>query len=177
MERENNQNVNPLLMFMCSLLPGCAHMYLGLIKRGVQLLLSFLLLIGFATTVYGLEFLIIPIIVVLFVYSFFDGYSIFRNIKDGKTVKDESFIEGLDSLKQLISNAYWIGFALLVFSIIIVLNRITDMDVFQPIGYYYNYYVEDFIPAFIMLALGIFLMVKGNAQRKAKKAQKNQIEE
>ena len=176
MDRENNQNVKPFLMFLCSLLPGCAHMYMGLVKRGIQLLLTFLLLIGFATTIDGLEFLLIPLIVVLFVYSFFDGYSIYRNIKAGKTVKDESVIEGLDSLKKLVSNGYWIGFAILILGLFFIVNRISDMSEFDPFGYYFDYYIEKFIPAAIMMALGIFLMAKGNAQRKLKKENKEQIE-
>ena len=176
MDRENNQNVKPFLMFLCSLLPGCAHMYMGLMKRGIQLLLTFLLLIGFATTVYGLEFIVIPVIVVLFVYSFFDGYSIYRNIKEGKTVKDENVMDGLDPVKKLVSNWFWLGFAILILGLLFIVNRISDMSEFDPFGYYFDYYIEDFIPAAIMLALGIFLMVKGNAQRKAKKESKEQIE-
>ena len=176
MDRENNQNVKPFLMFLCSLLPGCAHMYMGLMKRGIQLLLTFLLLIGFATTVYGLEFIVIPVIVVLFVYSFFDGYSIYRNIKEGKTVKDENVIDGLDPVKKLVNNWFWLGFAILILGLLFIVNRISDMSEFDPFGYYFDYYIEDFIPAAIMLALGIFLMVKGNAQRKAKKENKEQIE-
>lgn len=176
MDRENNQNVKPFLMFLCSLLPGCAHMYMGLMKRGIQLLLTFLLLIGFATTVYGLEFIVIPVIVVLFVYSFFDGYSIYRNIKEGKTVKDENVMDGLDPVKKLVSNWFWLGFAILILGLFFIVNRISDMSEFDPFGYYFDYYIEEFIPAAIMLALGIFLMVKGNAQRKAKKENKEQIE-
>ncbi len=177
MDRENNQNMKPFLMFICSLLPGCAHMYLGLMHRGLQLLIAFCLTFAFSVTFYGLEFITIPAMVVLFVYSFFDGYSIYRNLKAGKVVADESVIEGLDSLKKIFASGYWIGLALIVFGVIIAFQNILRMDTFNSIAYYYNNYIGRFIPAILLFALGIFLMIKGNSQRKKNRDSKKHLSE
>jgi len=166
MIRENNQNTKPSLMFLFSLLPGCAHMYMGLMMRGIQLLLAFLLLIGIATTIYGLEFILIPIIVVLYVYSFFDGYSIYRNIKSGKVVEDEAFINNFDKAKKIFANGYWIGVGLFAFGFIVLIANLADKFAFNLIDRYYLELIVDFIPAAILLIAGTVLMVIGNKQRK-----------
>jgi len=172
MDRENNQNINRFFMFILSLVPGCAHMYLGLMKRGVQLLLSFCLLIGVATLV-NLGFIIGPIMVVLYVYSFFDGYNILRNIQAGKTVEDESIVEGLDSVKKIITNGYWVGAILIglgaILSIQTVWYSLPIMRIFRQ-EYYYVF--RNIIPAIFLFGIGIYLMSKGNKQRKVKKEEK-----
>lgn len=172
MDRENNQSIKPFLMFLCSLLPGCAHMYLGLMKRGLQLLLAFVLLIGCASAFYGLGFILVPIIIVLYVYSFFDGYSIFRNVMAGKTVEDESVIEGLDPARKILINGYWIGLALIVFGLIAAFQNIRFLPIFRESFYEYFRMVQNFTPAAILLILGIVLMAKGNKQRKINKEEK-----
>lgn len=171
MNRENNQNARPFAMFLCSLLPGCAHMYLGLIKRGVQMLLAFTLLIGSAATFGGLEFILVPLTVVLYVYSFFDGYSIYRNLKAGKVVEDESVVEGLESLRKLLSNGYWIGLVLIILGSIAFFQNFMRLDILGEQVYYFIRRADNFIPALLLLGFGIFLMAKGNKQRKANKAE------
>ena len=148
-------------------------MYLGLMKRGVQLLLAFFLLVGFASSFYGLEFITIPLAVVLYVYSFFDGYSIFRNIKAGKVVEDESVIKSLDSIGKILTNGYWIGLVLVVFGVIALLQGFRYSGIFNQMMYQYINVAEEFIPAAILFILGIFLMVKGNKNRKANKEERH----
>ena len=76
MKRENNQNIKAFPMFLLSFIPGTAHMYMGLLKRGVQLFLSFCILVSImASSSFGQEALISPIALAIFAYSFFDGYS------------------------------------------------------------------------------------------------------
>ncbi|MBN2878008.1 MAG: hypothetical protein JXN65_00050 [Clostridia bacterium] len=166
MNRENNQNIKPTSMFLCSLLPGCAHMYMGLMKRGIQLLLAFLFLIGIAATIYGLEFILVPVIVVLYVYSFFDGYSIYRNIKSGQVVEDEAFVETFDSVKKIFANGYWIGVVLIVFGAVVFIANLFDKFAFNIIDRYYLDIIVDFFPAAFLLIAGTVLMVIGNKQRK-----------
>ncbi len=178
MDRENNQNTNQLFMFVCSLLPGCAHMYLGLMKRGIQLMLTFLLLVGIGFTLQSLSFILVPVIVVLYVYSFFDGYSIFRSIKSGKTVEDEEFIESHNTLKKLFVNGYWIGVILLVLGGIILLNNFIDDVLFNIIDRHYFYMAMDYVPAAVLLIAGVLLMAKGGKEhRKLKEQKRDEISE
>ena len=172
MDRENNQNTNRFFMFVCSLLPGCAHMYLGLMKRGIQLMFSFLLLVGIGFGLRSLSFILVPVVVVLYIYSFFDGYSIFRSIKSGKTVEDEEFIKSHDSLKKLFANGYWIGVLLIVLGTILLLNNFIDDVVFNFIDRQYFYMIMDYVPAALLLTAGVLLMIKGNKERKKLKEQK-----
>ena len=171
MNRDNNQNPQPFIMFICSLLPGCAHMYLGLIKRGVQLLLAFTLLIGIVAAFDFLGYILVPALVVLYVYSFFDGYSIYRNLKAGKVVEDESVIEGLESLRKILSNGYWVGLVLVILGIVAAFNNIANLEILNERVYEILEGTISFIPAIALLSLGIFLMAKGNKQRKANKAE------
>jgi len=166
MNRENNQNTRPIVMFLCSLLPGCAHMYMGLMKRGTQLLFAFLLLIAIAATIYGLEIILIPVIVVLYVYSFFDGYSIYRNIQSGKVVEDEAFVNSFDKVKKIFTGGYWIGVILIVVGFIAFIVSLTEKFAFNIIDRYYLDIIVEFIPAALLLIAGTVLMVIGNKQRK-----------
>ena len=177
MDRENNQNTNSFLMFIFSLLPGCAHMYLGLMKRGIQLMLSFLLLIGITVVLNSLSFILVPVLVVMYVYSFFDGYSIFRNIKSGKTVNDEDVISGFDSIRKMFINGYWIGLILLILGTVLVFQNLLNSSFFSPLREIFNIAVK-YIPAAILLALGIVLMIKGSKERnKIKEPENNEISE
>jgi len=169
MNRDNNQNARPFAMFMCSLIPGCAHMYLGLVKRGVQMLMAFTLSIGIASTFHILSFVLVPLTIVIYVYSFFDGYSVYRNLKAGKVVEDESIIEGLEPLRKLLSNGYWIGLVLLILGAFSIFQNVIRLDIINDSVHRFIREVDNFIPAVLLLGFGIFLMLKGNKQRKVNK--------
>ena len=90
----------------------------------------------------------------------------------GKTVEDEEFIKSHDSLKKLFANGYWIGVLLIVLGTILLLNNFIDDVVFNFIDRQYFYMIMDYVPAALLLAAGVLLMIKGNKERKKLKEQK-----
>jgi len=59
------------LTFMFTMLPGAGHMYLGLLRQGVQLMISFFLCFYLADWLKTSAFLVIAPII--WFYSFFDS--------------------------------------------------------------------------------------------------------
>lgn len=141
------------------------------------MLLAFTLLIGIAATFEYLAFILVPAIVVLYVYSFFDGYSVYRNLKSGKVVEDESVIEGLESLRKILSNGYWIGFVLVLLGALIGFKNIVELNILSDRVYAFLEGALSFIPAVILLGFGIYLMAKGDKQRKKNDTEQKQISE
>lgn len=64
---------NKVLFFFFSLIPGAAHMYIGLVKRGLVIMLAFVTAIGFPV-ICDLPVLLV-VLPVLWFYSFFDAWN------------------------------------------------------------------------------------------------------
>ena len=64
---------NKVLFFFFSLIPGAAHMYIGLVKRGLVIMLAFVAAIGFPV-ICDLPVLLV-VLPVLWFYSFFDAWN------------------------------------------------------------------------------------------------------
>lgn len=64
---------NKVLFFIFSLIPGAAHMYIGLVKRGLVIMTTFFAFAGFAMISNTPAFLLV--LPVLWFYSFFDAWN------------------------------------------------------------------------------------------------------
>ncbi len=81
---------NRFFTFIFAFIPGCAHMYLGLMKRGVSIMGLFGLVI-FAINMFRIEILAI-ILPVLWFYSFFDALN-YNNIPyERKELIEDNFL-------------------------------------------------------------------------------------
>ncbi len=78
---------NKVLTFILSFIPGCGHMYIGLMKRGVFILFSFFACCYLAVSVFYRVFTIGFIIIWFF--SFFDAYNCRKKLESGKEVIDD----------------------------------------------------------------------------------------
>jgi len=76
-----------IIVFLLSCLPGAAHMYMGLMKRGLLLMSSFFMSIWLASEFGGSPFLAFLIVIVC-VAGFFDAFNIRRRIVMGEYVDD-----------------------------------------------------------------------------------------
>lgn len=89
-------------LFICSLMPGAGHMYMGFMKMGISLMLGFMGLIAVADLT-NLEILaIFPI--TLYIYSFFHANNLGTlNDEEFYSIKDRYLLgmEGLDSLETM----------------------------------------------------------------------------
>jgi len=81
-----------VLIFILSFIPGCGHMYIGLMKRGVFILFSFFACCYLAVSVFFRVFTIGFIII--WIFSFFDAYNCRKKIQCGKEI-----IDGVDDIK------------------------------------------------------------------------------
>lgn len=115
---EVNRNPNSFWTFIFSLIPGAGHMYLGLMKRGFQLMIAFFGLIIIPNVIDFLGILNLLTIVVWF-YSVFDAYHIKKRINKGEKVKDELIIDM--SFENI--NYYHVGIILLVLGSLALLNE------------------------------------------------------
>ena len=88
---------NPFLLFLSACIPGCGQMYQGYMKRGVSLMSAFALITGVAAWLYfGQLALALP---VLWLYAFFDTYSLRRALENG-TEEPDAYLFGLSGVDK-----------------------------------------------------------------------------
>lgn len=85
------QRRSSFLTFITALVPGVGYMYLGLVKRGIQVLLIYLL-VGPVFRLVGIKFLITVVRIPIWFYTFFDTFSVARMLDIGEKVQDSDFI-------------------------------------------------------------------------------------
>ena len=86
---------NGFLLFIASCLSGCGQMYQGYMKRGLSLLLAFCMVLFVSTYFYlGTLALFLPVI---WLYAFFDSYSLRSQLAAG-TAPEDAFLFGLDDM-------------------------------------------------------------------------------
>lgn len=151
------------LLFLCySLIPGAAHMNLGLFRRGIQLMIvtfGGIALINFI----GLEFLIPFIVIPAWFFSFFESHHLRKRVENGQTILDQDlFDRQLFDYTPFLKNPRLIGSAIIVIGILSLLRQI-DRYSFLPRLFgnwnYYSFLRESFIPVLLILG-GIYLVFK-----------------
>lgn len=86
---------NGLLTLLFAFIPGAGQMYQGYMKRGLSLLLAFFLVIFVSTYFYlGTLALFLPVI---WLYAFFDSYSLRSQLAAG-TAPEDAFLFGLSDM-------------------------------------------------------------------------------
>lgn len=149
------------LFFCFSMMPGAAHMSLGLLRRGLQLMVSFIgafFILGYARFESLIPLLVIPI----WFYSFFDGYHTRKKIENGEPQEDNSNFD----FSFLLQNKKYLGIGLIVFGLLGLLNSLEYSFVhFLRVLHLSNIYdiVRGSIFPVILIFIGFIMM------RKAKK--------
>lgn len=107
---------NSFLTFCLSLIPGAAHMYLGMMHKGI-VLMSATLLCGALAAMINIPILLIPMPVIWF-YSFFDAFATLRKDPEQRAREDAGILAGignwikLDMVKFVIKRQNWVGIGL-----------------------------------------------------------------
>lgn len=152
------------LTFLSALIPGVGYMYLGLVKKGVQTLILFLLIepvfrllsIGYLADIVQLPF---------WFFTFFDTFSIARRLDRGEYVPDSEFIfkkytEGdVGQFSANISRNFLIYFAyaLIIIGVLAIVDKLFNgYEIYSLIKSYVSTY---FFPVLFVLA-GIYLLFK-----------------
>ncbi|MEK3889768.1 hypothetical protein [Bacillus sp. FSL K6-3431] len=149
---------------LLSIVPGAGHLYLGLQKRGIQLMAAFLFSIYILDVLrLGIFLFLVPII---WFYSFFDGLQK-ASKADGGTVEDEPIVS------YLINHQRWLGIGLIALGVYYLgtniilpvaspfIERILNVD----IQYWFYHYFQTTILCLLLIGGGIKLMTG----RKSKK--------
>lgn len=155
------------LTFILACIPGVGHMYLGLVRKGTEILLSFIVL-NMILRIIGFQFLSIPI----WFYFFFDTFRIANMIDRGEILEDGPFVSqkfnstngmNLNDLTRKVSNTIntksWviIGWGLVVLGGIVILNRALAYT-----RYYYliREYSRNYLTPIIFILLGVYILIK-----------------
>lgn len=148
-----NVKYNSFLGLIFSLFPGAGQMYLGVMNRGLQLMFLFLTGLFFATEFIYVTGVLVPIVILVWFYSFFDYLFIKRKIDNGDVVFDEN----LYSIKTKRIEIKYIGIGLVIFGIWLVCGAFLD---FSHISYEVRNFVRDMVVPIFMIGAGTFILLK-----------------
>lgn len=163
MKREDGKKSKSIATFL-SIFPGAGHLYLGLQKRGIQLMAAFLFSIYILDVLrLGIFLFLIPII---WFYSFFDGLQ-----KASRYGKEE--LEDTPIISYLINHQKWVGIGLVLLGLYyltsnIILPAISPMiyeiiDI--DIRYWFDHYFQTGIVCILLIGGGLRLLL-GNKEKK-----------
>lgn len=146
---------NGFLTFMFSMLPGAGHMYLGLLKQGVQLMILFFLSIFLADWL-RLNILVVFAPVIWF-YSFFDAMN---KLALDELPNDELFFSSWFSTEGswIRNKAKFIGYTLIILGIILLFERIMVPELEKLINWKIREYIQTGIVALLFIAGGVKLI-------------------
>lgn len=89
---------NKILFFLFSLIPGAAHMYIGLVKRGLVIMLALVAGAGLAMMADIPAFLLV--LPVLWFYSFFDAWNKYHLPEEKLTKVQDDFLFFLNAMPE-----------------------------------------------------------------------------
>jgi hypothetical protein len=162
------EGINGFLFFIFLAVPGLRHMYLGLMKRGVQFLVSFFGLITFGVLLDRLGAIVIPIVFIVWFYSAFDSYQYKKMIDKGEKAEDIPLFEeyGLDSIKDFFAKRKHASGIVIVFLGIYLflrqLQRYTGMlRIPSIVDHSIDFAFSLFIPILLIIG-GVYIIAKVN---------------
>ncbi|UFU00005.1 NINE protein [Radiobacillus kanasensis] len=157
-----------MLSTVLAIFPGAGHMYLGLQKRGLQLMIAFLLSIYILDVLQLSIFLfLIPII---WFFSFFDCLQQANRVEAG-------VVEDVPVVDYFINHQKWIGIGLLLLGAFYLFDSILVPTLLYKISaamqvdlsYFYHNYFQGLIVCFLLIAGG-FKLIMGSRKEQKKEA-------
>jgi len=150
----NNGKFNKIIIMLLSFIPGCGHMYMGLMKRGMFILVSFFSCSYLATSVFYRVFIVGFIIIWLF--GVFDAYNCRKKLNMGKAVSDD-----VDDIKKFLMKHRKIIIA--VFGIISVIEVTRGRLFIEKLGLEIeNFHTEEFVfenvMVFLLICIGLYCL-------------------
>ncbi len=157
-----------LLFFICSLIPGAAHMKMGLFRRGVQLMVIAFGVISLARYI-NLAFLMPVILIPTWFFSFFESHNLKRQFWQGQALRDEDiFDQSLLKHSPLLKNRRVIGILIIVLGIL-GLAQVVEPYTVVWLGKDYFMIKDSMIPV-LLIASGIYLVIKAKQVPKTSQA-------
>lgn len=169
----NMRKSNSFWAFIFSLIPGAGQMYLGLMKRGLQIMLIFSIPIILSSMLYSVDAIFVLFNLIIWFYSFFDCQHIKKAISQGEEIEDKLIydVNISDMTKNL--NYKHVGIGFIVIGGLALLNngfyRLTDYintnyshDVYQV----FRFIRQSSFPV-LLIIVGVFLLKKSRVQKEA----------
>ncbi|WP_066071357.1 hypothetical protein [Neobacillus soli] len=166
LRREDGKKSKAIATFL-SIFPGAGHLYLGLQRRGIQLMAAFLFSIYILDVLrLGIFLFLIPII---WFYSFFDGMQKVSKYGD-ETVEDVPIIA------YFLNHQKWVGIGLILMGLYYLstnvilpafspmLNRLINIDVM----YWVQGYFQTGLVCVLLIGGGLKLLSGSKQKREAK---------
>lgn len=156
------QNKKMIAMFL-SVIPGTGHMYLGLQRQGIELMLGFFLTFFIANWLKVSFFLILA--PVIWFYSLFD---VMHKVSGDKPMVDEDLLNsdwfkyddsGNFGLSVFRNRDKVIGYVLIILSVILIFNRVVFPIIDKNLGNEVKLNIQTGILAVLFLAVGIKLLM------------------
>jgi hypothetical protein len=166
MRYDLNKNVKPGAVFVLSLIPGAGHMYMGLMNRGLQILIGFMLGFAFLGFSYSFNFVIGPAMTVLYIFNIFDAYNCRRQIAQGVDLPDEALVQIGGT------TGVYIGAALIAFGFMGLLFTLESLQYMTSLFYDIVGNVIRLLPSLLLLAIGFVLLRNHRKQTRKAKEQK-----
>ncbi|WML57959.1 hypothetical protein [Neobacillus sp. PS2-9] len=167
MRREDGKKSKSIATFL-SIFPGAGHLYLGLQRRGIQLMAAFLFSIYILDVLrLGIFLFLIPII---WFYSFFDG------LQKASRYGEET-IEDVPIIAYFLNHQKWVGIGLvimgvyyLVMNVLLpafspVFSRLLDIDVMYWVQGYFQPYFQTGLVCLLLIGGGIKLLSGSKKKR------------
>ncbi|MDF2607083.1 MAG: hypothetical protein K0S34_1278 [Bacillales bacterium] len=146
-------------IYILSFLPGLGHFYLGLMNRGLQLMLLFFGGILFSEQAFEELQLLLPVIVF---YSYFDALRNYNSLLETGERNDELLFEwGVFKGKEFV-----IGWGLVLLGVFSVLSLSQNLIATYVSSYIPHQFLERVVLAIIFIAGGIKLL-RGEKKKEA----------
>lgn len=164
MSYKKRSEYSGFLFFIFLAVPGLRHMYMGLMKRGLQFLSSFFGSIMLMIFLEDLAPIIAPVLMIIWFYSAFDSYQL-RKLKDrDEVVKDEPLFADLkfDWIQEFISKRKSAaGIVIIIVGFYMLLRRIVRYNWAYPVPeivFRIINIMSDSIVPLVLIAGGIYLL-------------------
>jgi len=157
-----------LLFFCFSLIPGAAHMNMGLFRRGLQLMI---ITFGGASLIdfIGLDFLIPLVLIPAWFFSFFESHHLRKQLEKGQVISDNDlFDRQIFDYTPLLKNRRLIGSSIIVIGILSLLRELDRNSILTHFirNWDYYYFVRSSIIPLCLILGGIYLIVKAKRPTK-----------
>ncbi|UOQ85802.1 hypothetical protein [Gracilibacillus salinarum] len=156
----NSENKSRVLAVILSIFPGAGHLYLGLQKRGLQLMAVFLFSIYILDVLHLSLFLfLIPIV---WFYSFFDTLQTVNRI-------EYENVQDVPIFKNIKNNQKWIGIGLVVLGLFYLFDHVILPVLGNLLGnhfwHYYNSYFQVSIVCLLLIGGGMKLALMNRKKK------------
>ncbi|MFC5700891.1 hypothetical protein ACFPVX_06335 [Cohnella faecalis] len=160
--REDGRRSKMVAMLL-SLFPGAGHLYLGLQRRGIQLMGAFLFSIYILDSLrLNLFFFLIPL---LWCFAFFDALQLAsRWQRNPEEVRDVPLVD------KVLNHQRWLGLALLALGLYYLADRFL-VDWLErefpkaAVGYYFREYTQTAVVAVLLIGGGVRLLFGSKKER------------